>query len=303
MHTPVSHHLLLHPFSVAALCPSVCLHSDFGSLWTTSQIVSFPCLPPWAPLESPSFQMRLFLENCHSSPKLQSIQPAQSSSEVAAPHVLFKGKNDLIMAKMWETIPSHNQGLQSSHQSVAQRHRGNELSNFVRFISSRRSMADIIGRFRKGGERLKLRPGHSRWFHSISLLLNSGMAPLFPRRDAIPLSSRSKQMASVNTGTRCSVWPGEITEMLHIRQLELLQMCDCSAADWKNAQFHNKVSQKCRAFGKFYPAVACSRDSILWWLGAEPPCVSGLVFILCGLHIHKCTQMEEDLLSFPTWQL
>lgn len=109
--------------------------------------------------------------------------------------------------------------------------------------------------------------------------------------------------APVNTGTRCSVWPGEITEMLHIRQLELLQMCDCSAADWKNAQFHNKVSQKCRAFGQFYPAVACSRDSILWWLGAEPPCVSGLVFILCGLHIHKCTQMEEDLLSFPTWQL
>lgn len=39
MHTPVSHHLLLHPFSVAALCPPVCLHSDFGSLQSSSQIV------------------------------------------------------------------------------------------------------------------------------------------------------------------------------------------------------------------------------------------------------------------------
>lgn len=158
-----------------------------------------------------------------------------------------------------------------------------------------------------GVERLRLRTGHSRWFNSVSLLLIIGVAPLFPKRDLIPLNSRRKQVASVNTRIRCSVWPGEITETLHTlnigQQLELLQMYDCSLADWKIAQFHNKVAQKHSAFGQFYPGAACSTDSILWWLGAEPPCDSDLVFILCGLHINKCTQMDEDLLWLPTGQL
>lgn len=150
--------------------------------------------------------MRLLLKNCHLSPKPQSIHPVQSSLEVAAPHVPFKGKNDLIMAKMWKTIPSHNQGLQSSHHSVAQRHRGDKLSNFVRFISTRCSTADIIGHFCRGCVvRLRLRTGHSRWFHSASLSLNIVLAPPFPKRDPIPLSSRRKQVVPVNVGIRCSV--------------------------------------------------------------------------------------------------
>lgn len=33
--------------------------------------LSFPFLRPWAPLESPSLQIRPFLENCHSSPEPQ----------------------------------------------------------------------------------------------------------------------------------------------------------------------------------------------------------------------------------------
>lgn len=210
------------------------------------------------------------------------------------------------MAKTWEMIPPHNKGLQSSQHSVARRHWGDELSNFVRSNSSRCStlLTAFVGR----GWILAsiLRPGYWCWSHSVSLLLNIGVEPLFPKRDLIPLRSRRKQTPPVNTRIWCSVWPGEITETRHTlnveQQLELLQMYDCAAADWKKAQFHNKVSQKCSTFGQFYAAAACSTDSTLWWLGAEPLCASVLVFILCGLHVHKCTQME-DFLLLPTGQL
>lgn len=260
MNTPVSHHLLLHPFSVAALCPPFCLPSGFGSLRSTSQIVSFPWLHLEHPWSHQASKWGCFLKAAIWVPNRKAS--IQHSPPQRLWHLVVPLKER--MTSLWPRCGKWFQGLQSSHRSVAQSHRGDELSNFVRSISSCRSTPHSIGRFRRGGVE-RLRPGHPHWFHSISLLLNIRVAPL-PKGRSIPLKSRRKQAASVDTRIRCSVWPGEITETLHTpnveQQLVLLQMYDCSTADWKNAQFLNKVSQKRSASGQFYPAAACSTDSI-----------------------------------------
>lgn len=157
------------------------------------------------------------------------------------------------MVEMWKMIPSHNQGLQRNHlwshcsflcsstvADVAQRDRGDMLSNFIRWhhcpgLRGSCWMADA--------ETSRLTLALHSWASGWRLSSQRQIC-FWARGEEGGVTSQGKKVS-------CPTRPGN-WDAPRVKQ-EQLQMSDCFTADCKDAQFHNNMAQKCSMLGQFYP--------------------------------------------------